>query len=231
VAGSTAVAGLVAVAPPTLREPKLRRQPGVGGEDPREVHELAEGDGLRPAEGLRNLPYIEDGAGTLHRAGGHAGRDGERDPEGEMGGGIAQRRDAGQPGNVRDLVRIGDDRAGAAGHDRAGELRHPHQCALDVDVGVDERRRDDLPRDVDRLPRVCVLPNPRDPAIGDSDVGPYELTPEDVDDLAARQDKVGRLVPECDPDAAGPSGFIEAGGSGIGLVRHGCSLFVVRDPG
>ncbi len=60
--------------------------------------------------------------------------------------------------DVRDLVRIADDRGRAARDDRPRELLDLHHRALDVHVAVDEARKDEPLLEVDLLLPLVPLP-------------------------------------------------------------------------
>jgi len=75
------------------------------------------------------------------------------------------------------------------------ELADPELRALQVDVRVDERGREEAPFQVERLPRpgvACrIVTHPGDPPADDRDRHRLDLVAEGVDDPPAAQDEVG----------------------------------------
>ncbi len=183
---------------------ELRQHVGVGGEDAGEVHHLAEAGDTGAVERGGDGGRVEDRAARLARRGRDARRHGEEGAQRQ----IARRRDqrvhAGQAEDVGDLVRVGNDRAGAVRHGDAGELADPELRAFEVDVRVDEGRGEEAPLQVDRLPRVRepagIGVEPGDPPARHRDRRRLDLAAEDVDDLPAAQHQVGRPPPLRDLD-------------------------------
>jgi hypothetical protein len=80
-----------------------------------------------------------------------------------------------------------------------------------MNVGVDERRRDEEPGRVDSFVRVGVIAYPGDELIGDRDIGANQLGAEDVDDRASGDGDVRRLGRLRDPQPAAPRARVEPG--------------------
>ncbi len=123
-----------------------------------------------------------------HRRGGH-----EEDVERHLVGHVREPVDPVRAEDVRDLVRIGDDRRRPHGKDEARELVHEELHRLQVHVRVDQAGDDVLAARVhDLLARVAAEPG--DVALADRDVGLEPLACEGGEDLAALDDDVGELV-------------------------------------
>ena len=99
--------------------------------------------------------------------------------------------------NVRDLVRIGDDRRRPQRKHEPSELVDHELRRLEVQVRVDESGNDEASGCVQRL-AAPVVADARDDAVDDRDVGIEPLAREDREDLSALDDEVGRLVPAAD---------------------------------
>ena len=80
--------------------------------------------------------------GLSHGAGRHAGRGGEPDMQRQRAGPRRAWPPARQPGDVGQLMRVGDDQTGAARDHRPGKLRDPDERAFQMDMWIDEGRRD-----------------------------------------------------------------------------------------
>ena len=95
--------------------------------------------------------------------------------------------------DVRDLVRVGDDRRRPERDDQPGELVDHQLHRLDVHVRVDEARDDVAAGGVDRLVPV-VRAEPGDRPVDDRDVDVEPLAREDAQHAAAAHDHIRRLV-------------------------------------
>ncbi len=172
------------------RDVELLKDIGVAGEDSGEVHHLAKTHHAWKPHRLSDDLRRHLGAGTLHRAGWNAGRHGEKESDRERFGCLHQRADAGEPGNIRDLVRIIDNRSGAVGDDRPCILVDPQDRAFDMDVPVDKRGGEITPREIDRLPRFRVVAGSGDTAIHDHHIDPLDLARCHVDQSRVAEQKV-----------------------------------------
>ena len=104
--------------------------------------------------------------------------------------------------NVRYLVRVTDDRGGAARDDRPRELLDLHHRALQVHVAVDESGQHEAPLEIYLLlPRV--VPYPHDPLTEYGDVPLVDLGGEDVDDASVPEHEVRLHVASRNPDYLG----------------------------
>jgi hypothetical protein len=112
---------------------------------------------------------------------------------------LEQHADAGDAQDVADLVRVRDEGRAAVRHQQTGQLRRHQQGTLDVNVGVDQTRDHKAVGDVDPFAgRPVEGADAGDPAIGDDDVGRLDPLGEDVDDAAARQHQIARLLTQGD---------------------------------
>ena len=110
--------------------------------------------------------------------------------------------------HVRDLVRVGDDRGGAVGEHRAGELVDHQLRRLDVHVRVDEAGHEVAAARVDAL-SAGVAAEPRDAAVGDRDVDVEPLLREDREDARVLDHEVGLDVAARDVDQAAAADSLE----------------------
>ena len=101
--------------------------------------------------------------------------------------------------DVRDLVRVGDDRRRPEREHEPRELVDEQLHRLEVHVRVDEARHDEPARRVDRL-AALVRAEPGDHTVGDGDVALEPLAGEDREHAAAANDEVGGLVAARDGD-------------------------------
>jgi CO/xanthine dehydrogenase FAD-binding subunit len=106
--------------------------------------------------------------------------------------------------HVRELVRVGDDRRRAEWEHEARELVREELRGLEVHVRIHEPGHDVPPRGVEGLV-TFVVPETRDDAVHDGDVGLEPLLREDRENAASTNDQVGGLVPagDCEPSAEG----------------------------
>ena len=125
----------------------------VAHRDLDEVHLLAERHRLGPAvEQRRDLVRRQVAAGgfQIRRGGRHRARHGEEDRERRLARVLQHRLDAGDVHDVADLVAVAEDRRRAVEQRRLGIGAGRHHAALDMDVRIDEARREDAaPRIVD----------------------------------------------------------------------------------
>ena len=103
--------------------------------------------------------------------------------------------------DVRDLVRIGDDRGRPEREHEPRELVDHELHRLEVHVRVDESGNDESARGVERL-AALVCPDPGDHAVDDGDVGVQPLAREDRQHAPAAHDEVGGLVAASDRESA-----------------------------
>ena len=145
-------------------------------------------------------PAHERSPGRFERRGGHARRRHEEDVELQSGRRVEQPVHAVDAEDVRDLVRVGDDRGRAERENESGELVDHQLHRLDVHVRVDEAGHDVASRCVQRL-AALVATDARDEAIDHRDVGLEPLASEDREDATSPDDEVGGLVSAGDGDA------------------------------
>jgi hypothetical protein len=103
--------------------------------------------------------------------------------------------------DVRDLVRVGDDRGRAEREDEPRELVHHELHGLEVHVRVDEAGDGVLTRRVERLVSV-VASESRDDPVRDRDVDLEPLAREHREDASSGDDEIGRFVPARDRETA-----------------------------
>jgi hypothetical protein len=88
-------------------------------------------------------------------------------------------------------VRVYDHRGRASGDDCPGELPDLDHRALDVNVAVDEARRDVLAPGIDLI-AAPVFPDAHDLPVKDADIALIDLARKDVHDVAAFENQVAR---------------------------------------
>lgn len=88
-------------------------------------------------------------------------------------------------------MRIDHHRARPMRHDRARELRHGHHRALDVEVAVDQSRREIGTIQIDDFARFVVA-DADDAAIINRHVSRINLAAEDVHELRVFEEQLGR---------------------------------------
>ena len=184
---------------------------GVSRTGTGDIHELAQPQGFRPGQHFGNCLGRHFGAGTLLRAGGHAGRRREANMQGEPMRGGPHGFEPGQSGDIRDLVGIGYDGPSAAGDDRPGEFGHPEERAFGVDVRVDKRRGDDLAPAIDDLVRAACFADIDDAAVSNRDGLFFQFSGEDIEHLAAGQHGVGLSCSPSGGDPPPPAETVETG--------------------
>ncbi len=110
----------------------------LAAEDAGEVHHLAQAHDVVPPHGLGDLLVVDRGAGVVEAGDGRdARRGGEHGLERGALGVVEHDADAVEAHDVAALVRVGEDRGGAARDDHAGVLGAADHGGLDVDVRVD----------------------------------------------------------------------------------------------
>ena len=167
----------------------------IPGDDPGEVHHLGQAEDAAPPHQRLEVARRERPPGGLERRGGDARRRHEEDLELEAGRRVVQPVDAVAAEDVRDLVRVGDDRGRPEREDEARELVDEELHRLEVHVRVDEAGHDEAPRRVDRLLAV-VGADAGDDAVHDRDVRLEPLAGEHGEDPAAADDEIrGRVAP------------------------------------
>ena len=181
-------------------EPELRELVGASADDPGEVHHLGEAEHPLAAHERFEVAELERPSRRLERRRGDARGGHEEDLELEIGGDVMEPVDAVGAEDVRDLVRIRDDRGRPERQDESGELVREQLRGLDVHVRVDQPRHDVAAGGVDRLPAL-VRADAGDEPVDDRDIGGEPLPREDGQDAAAPHDEIGRLVPTGDGDA------------------------------
>jgi hypothetical protein len=88
------------------------------------------------------------------------------------------------------------------GHDGAGELGRLDHGALEVDVGIDEARAKVAAAEVHNLARL-VCPKANYATLVYGDVGPVDLTGEDIDQTGVGQEEVYWVLPPGSGDHIG----------------------------
>ena len=107
-----------------------------------------------PRQQLADLPRPEDGTGVFPMRRRHARRGHEEEVERQPLAGRDQHVDPAHAQDVANLVRVGDHRGRPHRHDQPRQLGRGQERALQVHVGVDQARQDDLPRGRDRPVRT-----------------------------------------------------------------------------
>ncbi len=190
-------------------ERELRELVRVARDDAGEVHHLREAEHSPPAQQRLEVAGRERAARRLEHGRGHRRRGHEEHVERHLAARVEEPVHAVGAEDVRELVRVGDDRRRPERQHEAGELVDEQLRRLDVDVRVDEARDDPAPGRVDRL-AALVLAEARDVAVHDRDVGVEPLAREDREDASAADDDVGGLVPAGDGESAGEVGHAAA---------------------
>ena len=167
-----------------------------------EVHHLREPDHPAASEQRLQVTGVEWTSRRLEPRRRNARGRGEVDVERQVGARVDEPVDAVGAEDVRDLVRIGDDRGRPEREHQPGELGDEQLRRLEVHVGVDEAGHDVRPVRVDRL-LALVRAETRDDAVADRDVDIEPFAGEDREHATAAHDDVGRLVPPRDRQPAG----------------------------
>ena len=196
----------------------------VAVEHPGKVHQLAERPRFGPGEEGGDIGGGQGRTRGFAGAGWDAGGDGPADMKGQPGHRGAKGLETRDAGDVGDLVRIGHDCAGAMREDGAGELGRPEVAAFDMDVGVDERRGDGHPGDVEQAGGGGGVADAGDHPVDDRDVGAAEFAGQHVEDRPALQQQIGGGVTESDREASSPAIGVERGAHGGN--RHGGDSWV-----
>ena len=123
----------------------------------------------------------------------HAGRQHDEKIDRQILARLEHVTDPIHPENVRVFVRIDDHRSGAMRHDRARELGDRHHRAFDVEMSVDQTRREIRALEVDDFFRV-VIAETDDALVVHRDVGFMDLAAEDVDELRVFEKEIGRFL-------------------------------------
>ena len=178
---------------------ELVRQPL---DDAGEVHHLGEPEDTPPPHQRLEVAGPEGTPRGFERGRGHARRRHEEDVELESRRRVEQPVDAVHTEDVRDLVRVGDDRRRSEREHQSRELVDQQLHRLEVHVGVDEARHDEATARVERLLPV-VRAEPGDDPVRDRDVALEPLACEDREHTAASDDEVGGLVASGDRDPSG----------------------------
>ena len=169
---------------------ELRLAPG---DDAGEVHHLRQPDHAPPPEQALEVAWQQAAPGGFEVRGRHAGRGHEEDVQRQVVAEVGEPVHSVRPEDVGDLVGVGDHRCRAEGEDEAGQLVHEQLHGLDVHVGVDEARDEELAIRVQDLVRL-VFTEPRDVAVDDRQVALQPLAREDREDPSSADDEVGGLV-------------------------------------
>ncbi len=153
---------------------------GVRADDAWIIHHLRQS--LHPGVVIEGVdgPVVQHRAALVHGSGGNAGGQHEAHVHGQALGGLEHILDAVGSHDVGDLVGVGDDGGGAVGQHRLDELTGGDHGALQMDVGVDKTREDDLSCHV-KLQPAAVLPHADDKPLRHGDVSMAQLAGEDVD--------------------------------------------------
>jgi len=111
-----------------------------------------------------------------------------------MFGILEHEADAVQTQYIGDLVRIGDDRSDAMGHNGAGEFRGRGHGAFDVHVGVDEARSQIGSFQIDDLVRFIAFAQSHDAGSSHSHICFDDFPAENVDQPRVLQQEMSRLI-------------------------------------
>ena len=133
-----------------------------------------------PGKRFSGLIGIKRCARTFKWTRGHAGGNGPANVERQIDDCFAERVESRHSGDIRKLMRIGNDRARPMRKHCPRELRGPEMGALDMDVGVDERGRNHHAGGVDRFRRLPVVADAGDDAVDNRDIGGNQLAGKDV---------------------------------------------------
>ncbi len=156
----------------------------------REVHHLGQAVHRALRQELGQLRRFQGGAVGLHVGGRHTGRGHDHHIQGQSSAALGHEADAGQAGDVGDLVGVRHHRGDAPGQHRVGEVGRDAEAALDVDVGVDQAWGHVSAGQVHLLPALVARPDAGDAILEDGDVRFFDLAGEDVDQASVAQDEI-----------------------------------------
>ena len=172
------------------------------------VHDLGERGDFRPGEELADLRCCEVGAGDFQSGRRRHARGSLHDEAQRQAAARLDRiAHAGNPQHVGKLGRVAEDRGGALRHHDRGIVVRQHVRGLEVHMPVDESGRNDAAADVmgdTGLGEAPARVNAGDHRADDADIGLAQLERGNVDDQAAGQKEIERLLSLRRGDGAQP---------------------------
>ena len=173
---------------------ELREDVRVAGDDAREIHDLGETVDDVVIQKSSQVGGVEGRARGCHvRRGDAAGSIGD-DAKRQAPACVGHEADARRTGDVGDLVRVGDGGGHAARDDRGGDLAREAERAFDVDVAVDQARRDEGVLEVDGFAPGVAGADAGDAVGVDGDVGGFDRAGKDVDVACVLEKEVGGAI-------------------------------------
>ena len=132
------------------------------------VHDLTETDDLLHVHECLDIIALDRSTCRLKRIvrRGDGGRNGDPDIDGTVLRTRHQRTNPLHPKDIRDLMRLCDERCDTAAHCRIHKCTRRTHCALNVHMTIDESRNDILSAEIDRT--LCRTPRRLRPNVGKS---------------------------------------------------------------
>ena len=191
----------------------------VGVDRADEIHHLGQPLHARIVIEAVDGAVVEVRARLVERRGWHTARQHEAHVDGQILRRLNHILDAVGSHDVRDLVRVGDDRRRAVRQDGLGKLPGADKRALEVDVRVDEAGEHDLPRHVD-LHMPVVGAHADDQPLRHGDVPMAELVGKHVDIRRVLQHQIRGRAPGGHVDDVDFLVELAVNLAGITLNRH-----------
>ena len=123
---------------------------------------------------------------------GHAARQHDEKIHREIFGGFQNVADAVEAEDVGVFVRVNDHRTGAVRHDGARKFRRGEHGAFDVEMPVNQARRQIRTLEINHLLRL-IIAEADDPTVLDGDIGLVDFAAEDVDDTGVFEQQLGAM--------------------------------------